>query len=109
MARVKAAELVDPSIRNDDCCLDIWINFSLCTYFLLRYVVVITYVSTPETKMGVKPSVCWCELRFVESQMPFTDSSCNVFQVFQVLWQDFFLNRQASRFCCLDGLSLHSW
>lgn len=98
-----------PRARPHDCCLYTGLIFSSVTYCFLQYVVVVAYMSTPVTKMGVKPAVCWRELRFIKSQMPFTDGSRSVIQVFKVLRQEFFLKRQTSRFCCQDGESLHSW
>ena len=78
------------------------------TYYVLPDMIIVANESTPISKVGVKASVDRCVLLLVESQMPLSDSPCDVAEVLEVLRQDL-AERQTSWLCSQHGVALHAW
>ena len=70
--------------------------------------IVVADESAPISKVGVKPSVDRCVILLVESQMPLSDSPCDVAEVLEILRQDL-AEWQTSWFCSQHGVALHAW
>ena len=58
--------------------------------------------------MGVEPAVRWGDLLFVESKVPFANSSSRIAEVPEVLWQ-YLSGWQTPGFGSEEGTSLHTW
>jgi len=78
------------------------------TYDVLEYVIVVTDVSGVIAKVRVETSPCRCIGWFVETQVPFANSSSRVPQFSEVFRQQFLGQWQTVRFGTISRRTLHT-